>query len=608
MAVESYARELMPMVALLGTGIVAVTLFKRLGLGSVLGYLAAGLLIGPFGLALFTDPGAILHIAELGVVMFLFLIGLEMQPSKLWCMRQQIFGLGVLQVMLCGALLSGLGHYVFGLSPVVSLVAAMGFTLSSTAIVFQVLEEEGTMSTPAGQRTVSILLLEDLSIVPLLALVAFLSPGHADPDSSRLMAVITGVGAIAAMVVAGRWLLNPLFRTLANARARELMTAAALFIVLGAALLMDLSGLSMAMGAFLAGVLLSGSSFRHQLETDIEPFRGILLGLFFVGVGMSLDLSRVAADWQLILSGVIAYTAVKSLGIYLVARVTRSDHREALHRTALLGQGGEFAFVLFAAASQSGLFDATVNATYTAIVILSMVLTPVSLLLLRHLDTRPAPSLEGVEAPQNLSSGMLIIGFGRFGQVVSQTLLARNVDVTIIDVDPDQIRDATRFGFKVYYGDGTRLDVLHACGAERARAIAVCVDNPEAASRIARLVRHEFPLCRLLVRAYDRRHALTLIRDDVDFLVRETFESALVFGDAALRAMGFAENDAADTVEEVRRLDTTRFELETAGGGLEAGRGHTFGNLPQTAPLVRPQHAGKTLNDEAAALVGDESS
>src|SRR5690606_33337081 len=203
-------------------------------------------------------------------------------------------------------------------------------------------------------------------------------------------------------------------------------------------------------------------------------------------------------------------------------------------RTALLGQGGEFAFVLFAAASQSGLFDATVHATYTAIVILSMVLTPVTLFLLRRLETQPKPSLEGVEAPANLSSGMLIIGFGRFGQVVSQTLLARGVDVTIIDVDPDQIRDATRFGFKVYYGDGTRLDVLHACGAERARAIAVCVDNAEAASRIARLVRHEFPLCQLLVRAYDRRHALTLIRDDVDFLVRETFESALVFGDAAL--------------------------------------------------------------------------
>src|SRR5690606_17129111 len=221
--------------------------------------------------------------------------------------------------------------------------------------------------------------------VPLLALVAFLSPGHADPDSSRLMAVITGVGAIAAMVVAGRWLLNPLFRTLANARARELMTAAALFIVLGAALLMDLSGLSMAMGAFLAGVLLSGSSFRHQLETDIEPFRGILLGLFFVGVGMSLDLSRVAADWQLILSGVIAYTAVKSLGIYLVARVTRSDHREALHRTALLGQGGEFAFVLFAAASQSGLFDANVNATHTAILIHSSSLTSCTMELLQRL-------------------------------------------------------------------------------------------------------------------------------------------------------------------------------------------------------------------------------
>lgn len=303
MAAEGYASELGPVVGILAAAVVAVPLFRRMGLGSVLGYLAAGLAIGPFGLRVVTDPQAILHVAELGVVMFLFVIGLEMQPSRLWGLRRQIFGLGVAQVAVCGALLTGI-IWLAGFSPAVAFVAAMGFVLSSTAIAMQVLEERGEVSTPAGQRIVSILLLEDLAIVPLLALVAILAPGH-EAEGSRWVSVGLALLSLAALVAAGRWLLNPMFALLARAGAREVMTAAALLVVLGAALAMELGGLSMAMGAFLAGVLLSESTFRHQLETDIEPFRGILLGLFFMGVGMSLDLGVLRSDGLLILAGVV---------------------------------------------------------------------------------------------------------------------------------------------------------------------------------------------------------------------------------------------------------------------------------------------------------------
>ena len=294
----------------------------------MLGYLAAGLVIGPFGLQLFTNPQAILHVAELGVVMFLFVIGLEMQPSRLWSLRREIFGLGVAQVVVCGALLTGVG-VLAGFPPVVAFVAAMGFVLTSTAIVMQILDERGDTATPQGQRMVSILLLEDLAIVPLLALVAFLAPGARKPrPAARWLAVGIALAAIAALLAAGRWLLNPMFRLLADAHAREVMTAAALLVVLGAALVMQLGGLSMAMGAFLAGVLLSESTFRHQLEADIEPFRGILLGLFFLGVGMSLDLAVIARDWPLILAGVLAFMVVKAAGIYVVARLFGPSHRE----------------------------------------------------------------------------------------------------------------------------------------------------------------------------------------------------------------------------------------------------------------------------------------
>ncbi len=579
MSAPGPAGDLLPVVMLLGAAVVAVPLFKRLGLGSVLGYLAAGLALGPFGLAWFTDAQSILHTAELGVVMFLFLIGLEMRPSHLWSLRREIFGLGSLQVVVCGALLTLVG-VGFGFSWLVSFVSAMGFVLTSTAIVMQLLGERGDIAAPRGQKIVAILLFEDLLIVPLLALVALLSPQLAAPidGASRWMSAGLAAGAVALLVGAGLWLLNPLFRVLAGARAREVMTAAALLVVLGASLLMQLGGLSMAMGAFLAGVLLSESTFRHQLEADVEPFRGLLLGLFFMGVGMSLDLAVVARSWTLILAGVLALMAVKSLCIYGVARLARSSHADALDRAVLMAQGGEFAFVLFAAALAAGLIDPVVNANMTAIVVLSMALTPLAVLLHRRLGPRPAESAAGVEAPQALASHVLIIGFGRVGQIASQHVLALGAQVSIIDHRPQVARDAEAFGFKVYFGDGTRLDVLHAAGAHQARVVLVCVDDRAAATRIAEHLKAAFPHARVAARSRDREHAIDLLRRGVDREVRETFESAMALGRAATRLLGASDDAAAAIESQVRRNDAERLDLEMAGG-LEAGRGKIIGNI-----------------------------
>jgi glutathione-regulated potassium-efflux system protein KefB len=376
--------------------------------------------------------------------------------------------------------------------------------------------------------------------------------------------------------------------------------------VLGAALLMQLSGLSMAMGAFLAGVLLSESTFRHQLEADIEPFRGLLLGLFFLGVGMSLDLGVVAAEWRTIAVYVACFMAAKAAATYALARARRADNREAWYRAVLLSEGGEFAFVLYAAAAAVGILDANLNATLTATVIVSMTLMPVGVLLLRRLLPATADSFEGIDTPSGLSGTVLIIGFGRFGQVVSQALLARGFDVATIDTDTEMIRAAGRFGFKVYYGDGTRLDVLHACGAHTARAIAVCVDNRETASRIAALVKAEFPHAKLLARAFDRGHAVDLVKAGVDVQVRETFESALAFGGATLRELGVSEQDAADTMADVRVRDATRFDLDLTSGDMLGGA-HLMHTKPVPQPFSVPRTEAEPLNEGAAEVLAAAS-
>lgn len=602
MNVENSGNELLQVVTLLGAAVVTVPLFRRLGLGSILGYLVAGLAIGPFGLALFTEPEAILHVAELGVVLFLFVIGLEMRPSHLWGLRREIFGLGSLQIFACAALLTGLG-VAAGFPVSVSFIGGMGFVLTSTAIVMQVLAERGDIAHPNGQKIVSILLFEDLLIVPLLALVALLSPVTVEPASgSRLAAVGIAFGAIILLIAAGKWLLNPLFRILALAKAREVMTAAALLAVLGSALLMQSSGLSMAMGAFLAGVLLAESSFRHQIEADLEPFRGILLGLFFIGVGMSLNLSVVKDNYVLIAVGVLAMMVVKAVGIYGVARLMGSDNAEALDRATLMAQGGEFAFVLYTAAAGAKVIDAADSANLTAIVVLSMALTPLVASLFHKYAPPVRPATDGVEEANGLSGSVLLIGFGRFGQVMSQLLLARNVDVTIIDSDADRIRNAARFGFKIYYGDGGNLNVLRASGAGTVRAIAVCVDEKDQTNRIVEMARNHFPQAKLLVRSYDRIHSRELVRLGVDFQIRETFESAMLFGEAALRELDVSDEEVREISADIRRRERERFELEMAGA-IDESRALMIGNVPKPDPLISPKRASRPLNEEADAAV-----
>lgn len=574
--------ELWQVLGLLAAGVIAVPIFKRAGLGSVLGYLAAGLAIGPFGLRLIADPESILHVSELGVVLFLFIVGLEMEPSRLWNLRKQIFGLGILQVAICGALLTGVGVLI-GLPPAVAFVAGMGFVLTSTAIVMQILTERGDLATPAGQKIVSILLLEDLAIVPLLAVVALISP----PDPSELSAtpvwlsILIAIGCVAALNLIGRWVLNPVFRFLANARAREVMTAAALLVVLGAALLFQFGGLSMAMGAFLAGVLLSTSTFRHQLEADVEPFRGILLGLFFLAVGMSLDVNVVAANWQLVGLMVLAYMAVKGGAIFILARVLKSSVADALERALLMAQGGEFAFVLFTTATASGLITAEQQDIFSATVIISMVLTPLTMLALRAVPA-PQQSMDGVEEPDGLTGDVLVIGFGRFGQIVSQGLLARGHKISTIDTDTDMIRAAAQFGMKVYYGDGTRLDILRAAGIENVDMVVIAIDKKEQATRIAELIRDEFPLVKVMARAYDRGHAIELVKAGVEYQLREMFESALSLSSQALRVLGATEDEVTEVIDGVRERDRQRFAAQLVGG-IQAGRDLLLSNAEEQA-------------------------
>ena len=593
-------------VALLAAMVVAATLFRRLGLGAVLGYLAAGLLIGPSVLGVVREPEAVLHVAEFGVVMFLFVIGLEMRPARLWNLRKEIFGLGAVQVGLCALLLTGVA-IAAGLAWYAALIAGFGFALSSTAIVMQMLEERGENADPAGQRVVSVLLFEDLAIVPLLALVAVLAGpfgGAVASGNPVWMTVALAVGAVAVVIVAGRWIVNPFFGLLARYGGREVMTMGALIVVLGAAYAMSLGGLSMAMGAFLAGVLLSESTFRHQLEADVEPFRGLLLGLFFLSVGMSLDLAVVIADWPLVLGGLAAFMSAKVIAVYTVARI-RSSHGEGLLRAALMGEGGEFAFVLYAAAL-AAVFDPRTASILSAVVILSMAVTPLRVMIVDRFRPRESVSTDGVDHAENLRERVLIIGFGRFAQVVSQPLLARDVDVSIIEVDVEMIRAAGNFGFKVFYGDGARLDVLRASGAGEAETILVCVDKAEVADRIVELVKAEFPLTKLFVRAYDRGHSLRLIEAKVDYHIRETFESALKFGEEVLIDLGFSDAEARETIEDVRHRDQERLILQVSGG-LQAGRALMRGNMPtpQPAPYVTPRREGQWLSEAPAEAPQD---
>ncbi len=568
MAETSLGQTIAPAIVLMGAAVVAVPLFRRLGLGSVLGYFAAGVLVGPSVLGLFSDAQSILHFSELGVVMFLFVIGLELRPPKLWAMRGQIFGLGLAQVAAAITALALTGVAAFSLPAPVALIAGAGFVLSSTAVIMSVLQDRGEMSSHEGQRSVSILLFEDLMIVPLLVLVAFLSP--LEQGQGGWTAGLVAVAALAVLLAVSRWGLNPFFALLARARTREVLTAGALLVVLSAALLMEVAGLSMAMGAFLAGVMLSSSSYRHQIESDIEPFRGLLMGLFFLAVGMSLDLAVVVAEWRVLLAMLAAFIVAKGVVVYAVARLFGSSNHQALHRTSMFLQGGEFAFVLYAAATAGGVIDARENALFSTVVILSMALTPLLMIAADRL-LRSDASMDGVDAAHDLKGRILLIGFGRFGQIASQALLSRGVELSVIDKAPDRIRDAERYGFKVYFGDGSRLDTLHHSGAGQADAIMICIDDPKAALRIVELAQHEFPQAELLVRSYDRHHAVDLIRAGVDYQIRETVESAYLMSAEGLRALGFDEVEIEEAIVDTRQRDAERL-AEQVQGDVMSGR------------------------------------
>lgn len=546
MAEAGMAGELIKVVTLLGAAVIAVPIFRKIGLGSVLGYLAGGLLIGPFGLGIFTDPQTIIHVAELGVVMFLFIIGLEMQPAHLWGLRRQIFGLGSLQVLGATALMTAV-IMLFGASWQVAFIGATGFVLTSTAIVMSSLGENNELGTAKGQSMVSILLFEDLLIVPLLASVAFLSPVVHASETPAWQSILVAIGSLLALFFAGRVLINPLFKILAKTGVREIMTAAALLVVLGSALLMELGGLSMAMGAFVAGVLLSESSFRHQLEADIEPFRGLLLGLFFLGVGMALDLSVVANNWQLITLGVIALMATKGIWIYVAARLTKSDHAIATERAVMMAQGGEFAFVLFSAAATHSVIDAITHANLTAIVVLSMVLTPLFLVIHGKFTSRKTN--DGTRDSNHIDeeNPIIILGHGRYGQDVNGMMTACGYQTTLIDSDADHVDGLASLGIKTYYGDATRFDLLEMAGVAKAKLVVVAIDDPQKASSIVKHLRHDYPTLPIVARAYDRIHAYQLHHAGANAVIRETFDSAVRSAKTGLEILGM-DSDIAERI------------------------------------------------------------
>ena len=584
---------------LLAAAVVSVPIARFLRLSPIVAYLAAGVAIGPYGVALFREPQTILTVAELGVVLLLFLIGLELELARLLAMRRAIFGLGAAQLALTTAILAGIALAIGLVSWRGAIVVGLALAMSATAIALKILEERGDLQQTYGQRAFAILLFQDMSVVPLLALLPLLAPGG-DAAHANLADAAWSVGKIAAAIVivtvAGRYLLNPFLRLLAGTGAREVMTAAALLVVLGAAALMQAAGMSMALGAFLAGMMLAESNYRHELEADIEPFRGLLLALFFMGVGMSIDLAVVWANVGLIAAAALVITALKIIVVWLLFLPICATFREALRAGAVLTAAGEFAFVLIPLGVALGILSAAEGSLFAAIAAVTMLIaTPTASLaeaLLRRLERggeREADDFDGVRG------SILLVGFGRFGQIVAQCLVAEGVDVTTIDNDPEMILAASRFGFKVYYGDGTRLDVLRAAGAATARIVAVCVDNPEIAIHIVELVRAEFPGVALFVRSYDRRHSLRLIAKGVDFELRDTFESALAFGRRALEGLGLDPERAQAVEDFVRERDLNRLALQQAEG-LSAGLELLQTRLVQPEPLSGPRRTARSLN------------
>jgi len=608
----SEASFILPILIFLASAVVAVPLFRLIGLGAVIGYLAAGVAIGPYGLRFISNPTTTLDIAEFGVVLLLFIIGLELKPSRLFAMRRDIALLGSTQMVFTAAAISWVVGALFGLKPGGAVVAGIALAFSATAIAMQLLEERGDVQTPYGRRAFSVLLFQDMAVVPVLALIPFLAnPADHAPDSVKegLQSVSWSLAALAGVVVVGRYALNPLFRILAKSGAREVMTAAGLLVVLGSAMVMGWAGMSMALGAFLAGVLLSESNFRHQLEADIEPFRGLLMGLFFMSVGMSVNIPLVWANWQVLLGATLAVLAIKTILVFALFRVTGSTTAESLNAAGILTPAGEFAFVVFPLAASNNLMGSKAANLLTAFAALTMLMGPLIAKFTRRCaqkkgETPDAP-LED-DLPVDVKGSVLVVGFGRFGQLAVQVLLAERVDVTVIDNSIERIRNAARFGFKVYYGDGTRVDVLRAAGAADARIIAICVDDKDAASLIVEVAKAQFPLAKLHARAYDRIHALSLYENGADFQVRETLESALAFGGYTLAELNGDPDRARDIVDAVRRRDSERLALQLAGE--QPGSAYAKAQLRiEPEPLTKPAKKSRGLNQESQDIVDKQN-
>lgn len=587
-------------VVLLGGATIAAPLFKKIGLGTVLGYLSVGIVLGPI-LNYVRDGEDVLHVAELGVVLLLFIVGLELKPARLWDMRREIFGLGASQVVLSGFVLSFLAWLVY-FGPAASIVVGFGLALSSTAFALQLLESSGDDRKVYGKRAFSILLFQDLAIAPLLILVPILAAGSVSFGSEGLMQLVLGVGSLVLLIALGRYALNPLFGIIAATGAREAMIAAALFIVIGAAVLMQSAGLSMAMGAFIAGVMLAESSYRHELEADIEPFRGILLGLFFIAVGLAVDLQIVWDNIVIILACVPIAMGIKALILYGLCRYFGSDHNDSIRISFILPQHGEFGFVLFSAGAASALLSQQESSILIACVTLSMAVTPLTVMLGNKLlrgDLDEHMEEDFAEAGDEV----LMIGFSRMGQIASQALLAGGCPVTILDIAPDRIRQAERFGFRIYFGDGRRKDVLRSAGIDKAKLIAVCTRDKEVTDEIVELVAHEYPQAKLYVRSYDRGHALELLQRPGVWEIRETFESALVLGKALLKGTGYSDEEADIIVEDVRERDRRRMAMQLKDG-LLAGR-ENLHNKPVPEPLITPHRHSVPMDDRTKEILAE---
>ncbi|MCW0234505.1 MAG: glutathione-regulated potassium-efflux system protein KefC [Ferrovibrio sp.] len=524
----------------LAAAVIAVPIAKRLGLGSVLGYLIAGVVIGPWGLKLITDVEAILHFSEFGVVLLLFVIGLELNPRRLWQMRWPILGLGGGQVAGSTLALTALG-ILLGWPWPVALAAGLGLSLSSTAIALQPLTERNLLTTPGGRSAFSILLFQDIAVIPMLALLPLLTFGPlAAEQGEGWVGAAKAVAAIGIIIFGGRFLTRPLFRMVADTNLREIFTAVALLLVMGIALLMQLAGLSMALGAFLAGVLLAESEYRHELETDIEPFKGLLLGLFFTAVGMSVDFGLLLSQPVRVLAMVLGLIVAKAIVLLAIARFARLQWSQTWLFVFLLAQGGEFAFVLFGSAASFGIMDAETVALLTVVVALSMATAPLLVVLNdrliepRFVQVSDRPH----DIPEDEGNPVIVAGFGRFGQIVVRLLYANRIGVTILDHDSEIIDTLRRFDFKVFYGDATRLDLLEAAGAAKAKVLVVAVDSQEASLQLVDLAQKHFPHLKVIARARDLPHAMELMNRKVPVIERETFRSALHLGEETLKALG----------------------------------------------------------------------